>query len=150
MVFDANEAAVLAEVADQLVRLITDSPDDPAASVLFPIGYADPAAQAEFSRFTRSDLSERKVAAATGVRDAMRAPASADGVVVELEPSDAWGWLTFFTDLRLVLAERIRQSAGSEEHEIQQGLSDWAAYLQGAMVDELSVNAFQSPTDSSS
>ena len=135
--FDRQEAEILSEVADQFITLVTDTPDDPAASKLFPDGYADPASQAEFSRYTRADLSERKVAAARTVRDALRGP-SADAVVVELTPESAWDWLTFFTDIRLVLAERLRVSAGEDEHELQQGLYDWTAYVQGAIVDELS------------
>lgn len=139
LVLDASEAAILAEIADQFVQLLTDSPTDPAATGLFPAGYADPAAQAEFARFTHVELSERKVAAAQTVRDALRIPAAApDAVVVELEPNAAWNWLTFFTDIRLVLAERLRASEGAEEHDLQQGVYDWTAYLQGALVDELS------------
>lgn len=135
--FDTNEAEILAEVADQFVALVTDTPDDPAASQLFPNGYGDPAAQAEFSRYTRADLSERKVAAARSVRDALRGPV-ADAVVVELDAESAWEWLTFLTDIRVVLAERLQSSDGEAEHGLQQGLYDWTAYLQGALVDELS------------
>ena len=134
--FDPHEAAILAEVAGQFIALVTDSPDDPAATQLFPAGYDDPAAQAEFSRYTRADLSERKVSAARAVRDALTGP-SADAIVLELTPEAAWEWLTFLTDIRLVLAERLRASEGADEHDLQQGLYDWTAYLQGALVDEL-------------
>ncbi|MGV1034157.1 MAG: DUF2017 family protein [Microbacteriaceae bacterium] len=137
LAFDSNEATILGEIADQFIRLVTDAPDDPAATGLFPNGYADPAAQAEFSRFTRTDLSERKIAAATAVRDALRGP-EADGVVVSLEPTAAWEWLTFLTDIRLVLAVRLHEAEGEPEHELQRGVYDWAAYVQGAMIDELS------------
>lgn len=136
ILFDAHEAAILSEVADQFVHLITDAPDDPAATQLFPNAYDDPSAQAEFSRYTRSDLSERKVSAARTVRDALRGP-SADAIVVEVDQESAWQWLSFLTDIRLVLAERLRTSAGTEEHDMQQGLYDWTAYLQGAIVEEL-------------
>lgn len=135
--FDASEAAILAEIADQFVSLVTDTPDDPAAAGLFPKGYDDPAAQAEFSRFTHEDLSARKVTAATLVRDTLRTEAEPDVVLVELEPDAAWDWLTFFTDIRLVLAERMSGAPDAEEHGLQQGLYDWTAYIQGAMVDEL-------------
>lgn len=140
---EASEAGILAEIADQFVSLVTDTPDDPAAAALFPKGYADPAAQAEFSRFTHEDLNARKIAAATLVRDTLRldipsTEAEPDAVLVELETAAAWDWLTFFTDIRLVLAERMKASPDAEEHSLQKGLYDWTAYLQGAMVDELS------------
>ncbi|MFM6973846.1 MAG: DUF2017 family protein, partial [Agromyces sp.] len=112
-------------------------PDDSAATQLFPAGYSDPAAQAEYSRYTRADLAERKMRSAQTVRDALLGPA-ADAVVVELTADTAWEWLTFLTDIRLVLAERLRNEPGAEERDLQQGLYDWTAYLQGAMVDELS------------
>lgn len=145
--FDAHEAAILAEVAGQLAALLASATGDSAEKVLFRNAYSDPAAQAEFSRFTRDDLSAQKVAAAETVRDALTlAPAveesSHEGVIVELSTEQAWQWLTFFTDVRLVLSERIAQSVGntntSGDLELQQGIFDWAAYLQGVMVDELS------------
>lgn len=137
MLFDEHEAPILAEVAGQLARLLRDTPDDSAAVALFPRGYDEPTAQAEFSRFTHSELNERKIAAAEQVAAALAAESHPDAVVVTLDAETAWTWLTFFTDLRLVLAERLRTDAQSEEHGLQQGLSDWAAYLQGSLVDAL-------------
>ena len=134
--FELQEAEILSELARQFVRLVTDSPDDTAASQLFPAGYDDPAAQAEFSRFTRSDLSERKRSAANTVIGALAGP-PADGVLLELTADSAWHWLTFCTDSRMVLAERIREGGESDEGALQQGLADWVAYLQGAMVEAL-------------
>lgn len=145
--FDSQEAAILSDVADQFVRLVRDTPDDRAAAQLFPAGYEDPASQAEFSRYTHGDLSERKIAAAELVRDLLVGPES-DGVIVELDADDAWSWLTFFTDIRLVLAERLKHSdVESEEHAMQQGLYDWTAYLQGSIVDALSELLSQQPED---
>ena len=136
MALEQQEAEILIELARQFLQLITDAPDDVAATQLFPAGYEDPAAQAEFSRFTRADLAERKTRAANAVVSALTGP-TADGVVVELDGDSAWDWLTFFTDVRMVLAERMRGPADDSERALQQGLYDWTAYLQGTIVDAL-------------
>ena len=42
------------------------------------------------------------------MRDATAVEDGDDTVVqIELDQSEAWGWLTFLTDLRLILAERV-------------------------------------------
>lgn len=131
---ELQEAEILSELARQFVQLVTDSPDDAAASQLFPNGYDDPAAQAEFSRFTRADLSERKISAANAIISALTGPPS-DGVLLDLTADSAWNWLTFCTDIRMVLAERIREAGAPDETGLQRGLADWIAYLQGAIVE---------------
>lgn len=137
LLLDEHEAPILAELASQLMLMLRDTPDDPAAAVLFPVGYEVPSDQAEFSRYTHGELSERKLAAAQRVAAALSGPA-ADGVIVTLSVEEAWDWLTFLTDIRLVLAERLAETLGTaEDRHLQQGLFDWAAYLQGALVEAL-------------
>ncbi|HLP23201.1 MAG TPA: DUF2017 family protein [Microbacteriaceae bacterium] len=137
LALEAAEVEILRELARQLSELLTSRPDDSAARALFPSGYADPAAQAEFDRFTRAELGERKVAAAGAIAEALDRT-GADGVLIELDTERAWPWLTFLTDVRQVLAARLSEGGPPEEQSIQAALSDWAAYLQGALVDALS------------
>ncbi|HEU5224151.1 MAG TPA: DUF2017 family protein [Candidatus Lumbricidophila sp.] len=163
--FQAAEAALLSDLADQVdSMLLLGSPDDPALARLLPNAYPDDAeAQRDYARYTRSSLIESKRAAAQQVRDATapvgervstRSDASAavipDGdadaadadVVVELDESDAWVWLTFLTDLRLILNERVGaiEESTPEQDQRDDYLSaayDWAGYLQGSMLEVL-------------
>lgn len=108
LVLESEEAMLLSELADQVDSvLLLGEPSDPALGRLLPSAYPDDAeASAEFSRYTRDSLVDGKRQAAQRVRDAT---AVSDGgiVQIELDQSEAWGWLTFLTDLRLILAERV-------------------------------------------
>ena len=144
MQLDSQEAHILSEVARQLVQLLEDSPDDPAAQRLFPNAYEEAAAQAEYSRFTRAGLAERKLDAARTVIEALSDGEGAgipnvdsEGEVerrVTISIDASWLWLTFFTDLRMVLAERMSADPDAEEHAMQQALYEWLAYLQDSLV----------------
>ena len=146
--FDESEANILRSVAEQLRDLISDWPDDPAAQRLFPAGYEDAEAQAEFSRFTRPGLAERKLAAANEViatlnpvPDDLAAGAQAaderETIVARIPLDRALPWLTFFTDVRLVLAQRLEAEPDAEEAPLQHGIFEWAASLQAALVESL-------------
>ena len=140
VLLDEHEARILAEVAAQLVALLREHPDDPAAAALFPRGYADDAEQAEFARYTRADLAERKAAVAERLAELWSGTSrDADALVVSLSVQEAWDWLTFCTDLRLVLADRLAgvEASDAGEQLAAQGLFDWLAYVQGSIVDVL-------------
>lgn len=112
---DADEADALSSHAAQIESLLSESDTgSPALSRLFPVAYSDDAsAAAEFARYTRPGLQQRKVDAARTVREAVEA-ASGLGLDderythnVEISPEGLLPWLTFLTDLRLVLADSI-------------------------------------------
>lgn len=147
--FEPGEARILGSVAAQLVGLIRGMPSDPAAQRLFPNGYADAGEQAEFSRYTRVALEDRKAAAAEQVLGDLVAagaevdpdiPLSPDApqVAVVLDVETARPWLTFLTDVRLVIATRLAQDPEAQEAELQRGIYDWTAGLQGWLVEEIS------------
>lgn len=145
--FQAAEAALLSDLADQVdSMLLLGSPDDPALARLLPNAYPDDAeAQRDYARYTRSSLIESKRAAAQLVRDATASVGDGEQdaeVVVELDESDAWVWLTFLTDLRLILNERVGaiEASTPEQDERDDYLAaayDWAGYLQGSMLEVL-------------
>ncbi|MES1212605.1 MAG: DUF2017 family protein [Leifsonia sp.] len=84
----------------------TDLAGDPALARLFPNAYPDDdEAAAEFRRYTRDGLVERK-AANSGLIAAALTAAPDDGRLTVLR-DDAEQWLPALTDLRLVLAERL-------------------------------------------
>lgn len=152
---DDDEANALASLAGQVESLLSESdPASPALSRLFPVAYSDDAsAAAEFARYTRPELQKRKIDAAGSVREAVEA-ASALGIDdpryghnIEIGPEALVAWLTFLTDLRLVLADSIEVAddgsipdagAASEElaqlRELQRGVYDWAAFLQDSLI----------------
>ncbi|RZU63722.1 uncharacterized protein DUF2017 [Microterricola gilva] len=157
--FDEDEAEALASLAAQIESLLSETdPAAPELTRLFPVAYSDDAsAAAEFARYTRPELQKRKIDAAVAVREAVEA-ASALGIDderythnIELGPDAVLPWLTFLTDLRLVLADSIgvdddgsipdAADAASEElaqlRELQHGVYDWAAFLQDSLVSAL-------------
>ncbi|SDR73221.1 DUF2017 family protein [Microterricola viridarii] len=153
---DGDEADALASLAGQVETLLSESdPASPGLTRLFPVAYSDDtSAAAEFARYTRPELQKRKIDAAVTVREAVEA-ASALGIDderyghnIEIDPEALLAWLTFLTDLRLVLADSIgvaddgslsdAAAAASEElaqlRELQRGVYDWAAFLQDSLI----------------
>ena len=82
------------------------APKDPALARLFPDAYReDPAAAAEFRRYTESDLlAEKRGRARTVLAGLARIP---DGGKLTLAADEAGSWLTAMNDLRLVLGTQL-------------------------------------------
>ncbi|ANJ28449.1 DUF2017 family protein [Agromyces aureus] len=145
LVLETEEAMLLSELADQVDSvLLLGEVDDPALGRLLPSAYADDhAASQEFERYTRDSLVDGKRQAAQQVRDATAAH-EGDGVVqIELDESEAWGWLTFLTDLRLILAERVGvieegdTDADETRDDYLRAAYEWAGFVQGSMLEVL-------------
>jgi hypothetical protein len=135
--FDPAEAAVLANLAGQVVELLRDrngekasdpdplmadlgftgpaqAPEDPVLRRLLPDAYRDePEDAAEFRRFTEPALTSAKVGNAQQLIDSLAAagldPAGEgdEPIEVELGPEAAQAWLRSLTDIRLSLAVRL-------------------------------------------
>jgi hypothetical protein len=79
-------------------------------------------------------------------------------VQIELDQSEAWGWLTFLTDLRLILAERVGAAGDDADDEpgdfaavddesgaaasetrddYLRAAYEWAGFVQGSMLEVL-------------
>src|SRR5690606_29362721 len=101
---DRDEAMLLQNLAAQLTRLLKDPDErDPAVVRLFPEAYPeDAAASAEFRRFTRDGLVQRKLAHA-GIMITSLSLAAESGEL-KLSASEAQAWLRALTDIRLTLA----------------------------------------------
>jgi hypothetical protein len=129
-IFDPAEAAVIANLASQVIELLRDRngdqvadvdplmgelgmvqgpsqpPEDPVLRRLLPDAYRDdPEEAAEFRRFTESTLTSAKVANAETVLATLK-PAE-DPVEIELNPEQVQAWLRSLTDIRLSLAVRL-------------------------------------------
>lgn len=101
--FADGEAGVLRSLIDQYLEVVgSEAGDDPSHARLFPAAYRDDdEAAAEFTKYTRSGLIDRKAANAAQVSLAL------DEDTVRLEPAAAERWLPLLTDLRLVIADRL-------------------------------------------
>ena len=78
------------------------------------------------------------------MRDATAVDDGDDGVVqIELDQAEAWGWLTFLTDLRLILAERVgivergRRRSVETRDDYLRAAYEWAGFVQGSMLEVL-------------
>jgi len=109
--FADGESGVLRSLVDQYLEVVaSEAGDDPAHARLFPAGYRDDdEAAAEFTRYTRAGLVDRKAANAAQVSLAL------DEETVRLSRDAAERWLPLLTDLRLVIADRLDIRADADE-----------------------------------
>ncbi|MFF1877477.1 DUF2017 domain-containing protein [Leifsonia sp. NPDC058230] len=137
----ATESGALARSAQEGAELRTD----PALIRLLPDAYPDdPAASAEFRRFTTGGLAERKTLNAQLVVESLARPGDAE-VEVRLDEAGATAWLRAITDIRLVLGARLGIVQDGDEGEIHddetalmRAVFDWLAYVQDSLVLALS------------
>jgi hypothetical protein len=126
---ETGEARVLAQCAGELLQLLgsgeevsddplealvglppgaVSAPEDPALARLFPDAYGDDdaAAAKEFRRYTESDLRAGKRTAASAALLQLQ-PLLDGGGRLLLSRDDADLWLSWLTDIRLVLGTRL-------------------------------------------
>ena len=130
--FADGESGVLRSLVDQYLEVVgTDAGADPAHARLFPAAYRDDdAATAEFTRYTRAGLVDRKAANAAQVSLAL------DEETVRLDPDAAARWLPLLTDLRLVIADRLGIRLDDDEvPDTPAGeVYAWLGHLQESMI----------------
>lgn len=123
-------------VNDQLDE--SDLLDDPALARLFPNAYPDDdEAAAEFRRYTRDGLVERKTANSGLISAALMAASDEGRLTVARD--DAEHWLPALTDLRLVLAERLGIH-DDDDQPPENELADvyqWLGELQWSLIEAL-------------
>jgi Domain of unknown function (DUF2017) len=139
-----TERRLLSTLLTQYDELVHDQLDDsdlegdPALGRLFPNAYPDDdEAAAEFRRYTRDGLVERK-AANSGLISAALTQSSDEGRLT-VARDDAEHWLPALTDLRLVLAERlgIHQDDDPLPESELADVYQWLGELQWALVEAL-------------
>ncbi len=149
--FAPEEAALLVQLAGQSAELVDrarrgDEPfTDPAVIRLMPNAYPDdPAASAEFRRFTSEGLAQRKILNARIVVEMLANADEEDPIVVRLDEAASLAWLRTITDIRLVLGARLGIVQDGDEGDIHddesallRALFDWLAYLQETLLDAL-------------
>jgi len=130
--------------ADPLAAMVgigvqTERPEDPALARLLPDAFLDdPAAAAEFRRFTEVELRARKL----GDAAAVVADLANDGTL-HLDDDRARRWLGFLNDLRLVLGSRLAVTEEMVELDDDDprlpafAVYGWLAMLQETLVESL-------------
>jgi len=120
-------------------------PDDPVLARLLPDGYADdPAASAEFRRYTEETLRSDKIASAQAVLSSL----PPGGGQVRLSEPECQQWLKALNDVRLALSVRLGITEDNEDLSERLSAEDpraayvwiyqWLAYLQESLVEALS------------
>lgn len=133
------ELALLRSLLEQFTTLLAeDAASDPAVRRLFPDGYRnDPEAAAEFARYTRAGLAERKSASASALLRALE-----PGTRLRAPRAEFESWLPLLTDLRLVLAERLGIHHDGDRAEGLMGeVYDWLGALQWNLVAAIDADA---------
>jgi len=146
-----------AEPSDPFEALVADlqvEPDEPEVSEdpvlmrLFPTAYPDdPAASADFRRFTERDLRAQKVAEAKLVLDRLEATAfGAHDLKIPREEVEAW--LRTLTSVRLAVATRLGITDAESAEALAElpeddprsflvSVYDWLGFAQETMVNAL-------------
>lgn len=101
LAFPDQERELLADLAGQLVDVLTASTDDPIVRRLFPTAYHEDAEKdREYQQLVRDELVERRLANLAVIRS------TAPGAT-ELDEAQLTAWLQAVNDLRLVLGTRL-------------------------------------------
>jgi hypothetical protein len=150
-VFEPEEVEIVVQLATEsgeLARAAQDGVElraDPALIRLLPDAYPDdPAASAEFRRYTTGGLAERKALNAQLVIETL-ARRDHGPVEVRLDEAGSTAWLRAITDIRLVIGARLGIVQDGDEGDIHDDESalmravfDWLAYVQDSLVAALS------------
>ncbi|PDQ34095.1 MAG: hypothetical protein B5766_13155 [Candidatus Lumbricidophila eiseniae] len=133
---EGERELILVFAAQLNETLVSGMHGDPARELLFPSAYPDDPVEAEqFSRYTHDALVATKRAAALEVIKALLAVRNIDSdnenvdinnMVVNIG-TNIWQWLTFLTDVRRVLSQRIADAEGGDES-LQEAF-DWFGIL---------------------
>jgi len=109
---EAEEAGLLTVLAHQFADVVRDPEldDAPLLAALFPDAYRDDAdAAAEFRRYTRDELEQRKIEAAEHIAG------TAHEGVVELDADAVETWARALTGIRMMVGTRLGIRADGDE-----------------------------------
>lgn len=133
--FEAEEAGLMTVLAHQFADVVRDPEldDAPLLARLFPDAYRDDGeAAAEFHRYTRDELEQRKIAAAERIADSAH-----EGLVV-LDRHAAETWVRALTGIRTMVGTRLGvRDDGDEPVGPLAEIYQWLGELQWVLVDGL-------------
>jgi len=115
---DDPASSAVGDPLEQLAALsgpLPEPPSDPALARLFPDALRDdPVGSAELRRLTEDSLRAGKVRRMRALRDGI----PATGGRVQLDDATADDWLRAFTDVRLVLGERLAMTEETDPADV--------------------------------
>ncbi len=133
--FEAEEAGLMTVLAHQFADVVRDPEldDAPLLARLFPDAYRDDGeAAAEFHRYTRDELEQRKIAASERI-----AAMASEGLVV-LDRDAAETWVRALTGIRTMVGTRLGiRDDGDEPEGTLAEIYRWLGELQWVLVDGL-------------
>lgn len=138
--FEPEEAGLLTVLANQFADVVREPEldDAPLLTRLFPDAYLDdPEAASDFSRFTRSELEQSKIAAAERIAET----ATAGSVLLDHETCRTW--VRSLTDVRMMVGTRlgIRTDDDDPGESPLAEIYAWLGELQWVLVDMLEAEA---------
>jgi hypothetical protein len=170
---DPIEAGLIRSLLDQVIELLeeketspdsdplaaavgigtaTELPEDLVLARLLPNAYGDdPAAAADFRRYTEKGLRSAKVTAARSAQSTLDQMTAEQGQrAVRITDGEADNWLRALTDIRLALGTRIGVTDDEEsEPDVSPGdarAASYAVYQWLGYVQETLVEALPSPS----
>jgi hypothetical protein len=148
---DAEEAALLRQVVDEITQVIAGDEPTPIHDRLFPDAFEDPEETRKYNTMVRDELKSNKLRALTAMRETL---GDSGRVSATLPTSEAHLWLTALTDIRLAIGVRLDVSEEDMGREPDPADPDglalvvlhWLGWLQETMVENL--DPFSERTDS--
>jgi hypothetical protein len=147
---NAEEAALLRQVVDEITQVIAADEVSPVHERLFPDAYEDPEETKKYNTMVRDELKTHKLSALRTIRTTL---GDSGRVSATLSASEAHLWLTAITDIRLAIGVRLdvsEEEMGREPDPTDpDGLAlmvlHWLGWLQESMVENL--DPFSERTD---
>lgn len=135
------EVALLSALARQTADVVAAADaNDPAVGRILPDAYPDdPAASAEFRRFTQADLASRKLANAGLILETLDEVREGE---LRLQADQVPAWLRSLTDIRLILATRLGVEAEGDEDRpgvdpMMRDVYDWLGFVQNSLIEAI-------------
>lgn len=148
---NAEEAALLRRVVDEITQVIAGDEATPMHERLFPDAFEDPEETKKYNTMVGDELKSNKLRALAVMRETL---GDSGRVSATLATSEAHLWLTALTDIRLAIGVRLDVSEEDMGREPDPADPDglalvvlhWLGWLQETMVENL--DPFSERTDS--
>jgi hypothetical protein len=148
---NAEEAALLRQVVDEIKQVLAADEASPIHERLFPDAFEDPEETKKYNTMVRDELKTHKLSALESMRNTL---GDSGRVSATLSTSEAHLWLTALTDIRLAIGVRLDVSEEDMGREPDPADPDglalvvlhWLGWLQETMVENL--DPFSERTDS--
>ena len=147
---NAEEAALLRQVVDEITDVLAGEETTPVHDRLYPDAFEDPEETKKYNTLVRDELKSNKLRALTAMRETL---GDSGRVIATLPTSEAHLWLTALTDIRLAIGVRLdvseevmgREPDPADPDGLALVVLHWLGWLQETMVENL--DPFSERTD---